>query len=60
MSIYSNVKDTTMYRQGASPGVLYRKACSACGQRKELLGGSIYSKLRLWRCAACTQKARAV
>lgn len=58
MSIYSNVKDTTMRQPAASPGMAYRKSCSACGQHKEIRGGSIFSKLRLWRCAACTEKAR--
>ena len=56
---YSNVRDYTMNQPGASPGVAYRKSCSACGQHKEIRGGSIFSKLRLWRCADCTQKARA-
>ena len=59
MSTYGNVKDTTMNQKGASPGMAFRKACSACGQHKEIRGGSIYSRLRLWRCAACTEKAMA-
>jgi hypothetical protein len=59
MSIYSNVRDHTMQHRGASPGVAYRKSCSACGQHKNIAGGSLFSKLRLWRCADCTQKARA-
>lgn len=59
MSIYNNVKDTTMRQPAHGPGMAFRKACSACGQHKEIRGGSIFSKLRLWRCAACTEKARA-
>lgn len=58
MSIYSNVKDVTMDRRQPSPGVAFRKCCSACGQHKEIRGGSIFGKLRLWRCATCTEKAR--
>lgn len=59
MTIYGNVKDVTMHQKGASPGVAFRKSCSACGQHKEIRGGSIFSRLRLWRCADCTEKARA-
>lgn len=55
---YSNVRDYTMNQPAGSPGVAYRKSCSACGQHKEIRGGSLFSKLRLWRCAACTEKAR--
>jgi hypothetical protein len=58
MTRYSNVKDVTMHQKGASPGMAFRKACSSCGQHKEIRGGSVYSRLRLWRCADCTQKAR--
>lgn len=58
MSIYSDVKDTTMRQPAGSPGLAFRKSCSACGQHKEIRGGSIFSKLRLWRCASCTEKAR--
>lgn len=58
MSIYNNVKDTTMRQPANGPGMAFRKACSACNQRKEIRGGSIYSRLRLWRCAACTEAAK--
>ena len=58
MTIYSNVKDTTMRQPAGSSGLAFRKSCSACGQHKEIRGGSIFSKLRLWRCAACTDKSR--
>lgn len=56
---YSNVRDYTMNQPVSGPGVAYRKSCSVCNQHKEIRGGSIFSKLRLWRCAACTEKARA-
>lgn len=58
MSAYGNVKDTTMQQPGASPGMVFRKACSTCNQHKEIRGGSLYSRLRLWRCAACTTTAK--
>jgi hypothetical protein len=58
MTIYSNVKDTTMRQPAGSPGLAFRKSCSACGQHKNIAGGSLFSKLRLWRCAACTDKSR--
>lgn len=59
MSIYGDVKDVTMNQPAASSGLAFRKACFACNQRKEIRGGSLFTKLRLWRCAACTDKARA-
>lgn len=57
MSIYANVRDYTMQQPGSSPGVTCRKACSVCNQHRELRGGSLFSKLRLWRCASCTDRA---
>jgi hypothetical protein len=30
-----------------------------CDQPREILGGSLYTRLKLWRCADCTQKASA-
>jgi hypothetical protein len=36
MTIYSNVKDTTMSQPASSPGLAFRKSCSACGQHKEI------------------------
>lgn len=56
--IYNNVKDVTMTHRSTGVGMAFRKACSACGQHKEVRGGSLFTRLRLWRCAACTQKAR--
>jgi hypothetical protein len=58
MSIYTNVKDTTMQQPAHGPGMAYRKACSACNQHKEIRGGSLYTRLKLWRCAACTEAAK--
>ena len=58
MSIYSSTKDVSMRQPAHGPGMAYRKACSACNQHKEILGGSLYSRLKLWRCAACTNAAK--
>lgn len=58
MRIYGKVTDETMKQREFGTGVAFRKSCSACGQHREMRGGSIYSKLRLWRCATCTEKAR--
>jgi hypothetical protein len=60
MTIYSNVKDTTMNQKSTGPGMAFRKRCSTCDQPREIKGGSVYSRLKLWRCASCTEKARAV
>jgi hypothetical protein len=59
MTIYSNVKDTTMAQKSIGPGMSFRKKCSSCQQAREIRGGSVYSRLKLWRCASCTEKARA-
>lgn len=58
MTIYNNVKDTTMRQPATGPGMAFRKACSACNQHKKIRGGSIFGRLRLWRCAACTEAAK--
>jgi hypothetical protein len=55
---YSNVKDLTLTHRSTGTGMAFRKACSACGQHKEIRGGSVFTRLKLWRCAACTEKAR--
>jgi hypothetical protein len=56
---YSDVKDVTMNHRSTGPGMAFRKKCSVCDQPREILGGSLYTRLKLWRCADCTQKARA-
>ena len=58
MNKYSNVRDYTMNQKGPISGMAYRKRCSACNQPREMRGGSLFSKLRLWRCVDCTQKAK--
>lgn len=58
MSNYGNVKDTTMHQPITGPGMAFRKACSTCNQHKEIRGGSLFGRLRLWRCAACTATAK--
>jgi len=58
MKNYSNVKDVSMSTRGSGPGMAFRKKCSACDQPKEIRGGSLFTRLKLWRCAECTQKAR--
>ncbi len=58
MKPYSDVKDVTMNQRGSGPGTVFRKKCSVCDQPREILGGSLYTRLKLWRCAECTQKAR--
>lgn len=58
MTIYSDFKDVSMHQLGASPGMAFRKACFACNQHREIRGGSLFGKLRLWRCAACTATAK--
>jgi len=58
VSNHSNVRDYTMNQRGSGPGMAFRKNCSACNQKKEIRGGSLYTRLKLWRCADCTQKAR--
>lgn len=48
-------KDRTATQRFASCGVPYRKTCTRCGQYREISGGSMRGKLRLWRCRDCTQ-----
>lgn len=55
---YIGVKDQTMEVRGAGHGVLYRKRCWVCSQHRSLVGGSLFTRLRLWRCAECTTQAR--
>lgn len=55
---YSNVRDYTMQQRGPSPGTVYRRSCLVCGQHRAILGGSIFGKLRLWRCAECARRAK--
>lgn len=47
-----------MQNTSATASGLFKKSCFACGLHKEPLGGSLYGKLKLWRCATCTQKAK--
>ena len=49
MKPYSDVKDVTMTHRSTGPGMAFRKKCSVCDQPREILGGSLYTRLKLWR-----------
>jgi ribosomal protein L37AE/L43A len=55
---YDAVSDLTMRNVFRGEGLAYRRRCFECNQSKEQTGGSTSKKLKIWRCAACTTKAK--
>lgn len=58
MTIYSNVKDTTMQRGGTQPGMLIARECWTCRKAKPTTGGQTNKRTQLWQCAGCKAPAK--